>query len=140
MKYLLDADASIDHLTQYLDLSDRISDLRPRDLSLSAVTLIELYTGVDGSPNPRRAEHDFQRFLRYVTVILLNQRSIRAAGRLRYQLLQQKLPIKSRAYDIIVAAVALEYGLIVVSSNTRDYRDIAGLRQFDPRTQQLSSY
>ncbi len=139
MKYLLDADSAIDHLTQHSDLSDRIPDLRPQDLALSAVTLIELYTGVDGSPDPRRAEQDLRRFLRFVTVIPLNQRSIRAAGHLRHALRRQNLPIKHRAFDIIVAAVALEYGLIVVSSNSRDYRDIPGLRQFNPRTGQLTT-
>lgn len=140
MKYLLDADATIDHLTQHLNLLTSIPDLRPRDLALSAVTLIELYTGIDGSLTPREAERDLKRFLRYVTVIPLNQRVIRATSRLRVRLLNQKADIKRRAYDLIVAATALDYDLTVVSSNARDYQDIPGLRHFNPRTGLLATY
>ena len=59
------------------------------------------------------------------------------AGKELRERVDRKLPIKQRAYDLIVAATALEYDLIVVSSNTKDYQDIAGLRQFEPRTGQL---
>lgn len=138
MKYLLDADSTIDHETQQYDLFDRIPDLRPRDLALAAPTLIELYTGIEGSFDPRQAERTFRHFLRWVTVIPLNQRVIRATARLRASLLERNLPIKQRAYDLIVAATSREYGLIVVSSNTRDYQDIPGLRQFDPRSGNLT--
>jgi tRNA(fMet)-specific endonuclease VapC len=140
MKYIVDADATIDHLTQSLNLLASLPDLRPRDLTLSAATLIELYTGVDGSANPRQAERELKHFLRYVTVIPLNQRVIRATSRLRVRLLDQKADIKRRAYDLIVAATALDYDLILASSNTRDYQDILGLRHFNPRTGQLATY
>jgi tRNA(fMet)-specific endonuclease VapC len=140
VRYLLDADSAIDHLTQHGDLSDRIPNLRPHDLALSAVTLIELYTGVESSSSARNAERDLRHLLRTITVIPLNQRVIRATAHLRANLLDRQLPIKQRAYDLIVAATALEYSLIVVSSNTRDYQDIAGLQQFDPRTGQLTTH
>ncbi|MHB8573940.1 MAG: type II toxin-antitoxin system VapC family toxin [Dehalococcoidia bacterium] len=140
MKYLLDADSTIDHLSHHTNLLTRIPDLRPRDLALAAVTLIELYTGVEGSRQPALAGRDLRHFLRYVRVIPLNQRVIRAAARLRAQLRSQNRPIKHRAYDIIVAATAREYGLIVVTSNTRDYQDISGLSTFDPRSGRLTTH
>src|SRR5438552_2720403 len=101
MKYLLDADTTIDHETQQYNLITRIPDLRPRDLALVATTLIELYTGFEGSADPRLAERNFRHFLRWVTVIPLNQRVIRASARLRADLLHRKLSIKQRAYDLI---------------------------------------
>lgn len=140
MRYLLDADTAIDHETQQYNLLERIPTLGARDLALVATTLIELYTGFERGPDPRRAELRFRRFLRWVTVIPLNQKVIRATAHLRVELLNRKLPIKQRAYDLIVAATALEYDLIVVSSNTREYRDIPGLHQFDPRTRQLLTH
>lgn len=71
--------------------------------------------------------------MRALTVIPLNRRVILRTARLRYDLRSRNLPIKTRAYDLIVAATALEYGLTVVSSNVRDYQDIPGLSLFNPR-------
>lgn len=134
MKYLLDSDSSIDHLYDVIDLFTAIPNLAPRDLALSAPSLIELYTGVYGSHNPRQAERDLKHFLRSVSIIPLNQRVIHATARLRAELAARRLPIRHRAYDLIVAATALDYGLTVVTSNTRDYQDIPGLQLFNPRS------
>ena len=140
MRYILDADSVIDHLSTAYNLLARIPDLRPHDLALVATTLIELDTGIEGSRAPRRAERDLRNFLRFVTDIPLIRRVIRATARLRHDLVNRRLPIKHRAYDLITAAAALEYGLTIVSSNTSDYQDIAGLQQFDPRTQKVLSH
>jgi len=140
MKYLVDADSANDHLTQHINLVGSIPDLRPRDLALAAITLIELYTGVEGSHQPRQAERDLRRLLRYMNVVPLNQRVIRTTARLRAGLRSRNLAIKHRAYDLIVAATALEYSLTVVTSNTRDYQDIAGLSTLNPRTGQAITH
>lgn len=134
MKYLLDADAVIDHLTEHVNLTSQLPELDTTDLALSAVTLIELYTGVYGSRAPLQAERDLRTFLQSVAVLPLNQRVIIAAARLRSDLLSRRLPIKHRAYDLIAAATALAYDLTLVTSNTRDYLDIPGLSLFNPRS------
>lgn len=58
-------------------------------------------------------------------------------ARLRRELLDRKLPIQHRAYDLITAATALAYALMLVTSNTRDFADIPELTLLDPRTGQL---
>ena len=55
--------------------------------------------------------------------------------RLRHELLSRNLPIKHRAYELIVAATAQAHDLTVVTSNTRDYQDIPGLKRPNPRQQ-----
>lgn len=140
MKYLLDADSTIDHLSGVIDLFTDIPNLAPRDLALAAPSLIELYTGVYGSRNPRQADRDLKRFLKAVTIIPLNQRTIHATARLRNDLVSRKQPIRHRAYDLIAAATALEYSLTVVTSNTRDYQDIPKLTTLDPRTGQVATF
>ena len=134
MRYLLDADSVIDHLYDVIDLFADLPNVAPRDLALGAPTLIELYTGIYGSRNPRQAERDLKRFLRTVTVIPLNQRVIHATARLRADLVSRKQPIRHRAYDLIAAATARSYDLILVTSNVRDYQDIADLNILDPRS------
>jgi len=127
MKYLLDADAVIDHLSQRIDLPVALP-------GLAATTLIEIYTGVYGSRNPRLAEGQLKRFLRTVTLIPLNQRVIHAAARLRAELRGKNLPITHRAFDLVAAATAREYQLTLVTSNIKHFTDIPGLRTLDPRS------
>ncbi len=133
MKYLLDADSSIDHLSQRIDLPLDIPDLAPRDLALLATTLIELYTGVYGSPNPGLAERQLKHFLRNVTQIPVNQRVIHATAALRAELRGRNLAIAHRAFDLVAAATARAYKLTLITSNTRHFRDIPGLTTLDPR-------
>jgi len=134
VRYLIDADSAIDHLTRHASLFLRIPDLAPHDLALSAITLIELQTGVVGSATPREAERELRRFLKLVTLVPTNRRVIDATARLRADLLGRRRPIAHRAYDLIVAATAIEYRLTVVSSNERDYLDIVGLQLLNPRS------
>ena len=134
MKYLLDADASIDHLSQRIDLPVVIPDLAPRDLGLVATTLIELYTGVYGSRNPALAERELKHFLRNLTLIPLNQRVIHSTAALRAELRGRNLPITHRAFDLVAAATARSYNLILVTSNTKHFEDIPGLTLLNPRS------
>ena len=133
MKYLLDADWSIDYLSGVRAARALFPTLAADGAALSRITLIELYTGIHGSPDPRRAERELRTFLRALTIIPLNHRVVLRTARLRYDLRSQNRPIKTRAYDLIVAATALEYGLTLVSSNVRDYQDIPDLMLYNPR-------
>src|SRR5579883_261043 len=109
-------------------------------LALTSLCLIELYDGVLGNSDPVQARRELRQFLRGVTVLPVNQRVILRTATLRRALRQSKAPIQHRAYDLIGAATALAYGLILVSSNTRDYQDIPGLQHLNPRTGQLVTY
>lgn len=134
MRYLLDADAVIDHLSRRIDLPDAIPDLVPRDLGLAATTLIELYTGVYGSANRTLAERQLRHFLRNVTRIPINQRVIHAAAWMRAELRGRNLAITHRAFDLVAAATAREYKLTLITSNIRHVQDIPGLTTLDPRS------
>lgn len=134
MRYLLDADSAIDHLSQHIDLPRAIPSLLPRDFGLVATTLIELYTGVYGSFNPAQAERQLKHFLRNLTIIPMNQRVIEATASLRAELRARNLPISHRAFDLIAAATARAYNLTLITSNTLHFEDIPGLRLLNPRS------
>lgn len=133
MKYLLDADWSIDYLSGIRAARALFPILLKDGVAVSVVTQIELYTGAYGAPDPDRALRELRTFLRVTTTLPLNRRVVQRTARLRALLRSQNLPIKHRAYDLIVAATALEYGLVLVTSNIRDYQDISGLSVFNPR-------
>jgi predicted nucleic acid-binding protein len=136
MNYLLDADAAIDHLSGEPRAAALISTLAKTDLAIAATTLVELYTGVFCSSDPVTAERALRAFLKTITILSLTRRVIQRAARLRAELLNRNHSIRTRAYDILAAAFALEHGLTLVTSNTRDYRGIAGLMQLNARAGQ----
>jgi tRNA(fMet)-specific endonuclease VapC len=136
MRYLLDADWCIDYLAN-IRAARRLYPTLIRDgVVVSVVTEIELLTVAYGGPDPATAIRQLRGFLRAVTRLLLNQRVVQRTARLRARLRSRNAPIKHRAYDLIVAATALEYDLTLVSSNVRDYQDIPGLTLLNPRTGQ----
>ncbi len=140
MSYLLDADATIDHFSGEPGVQALISTLAKTDLGLAATTLVELYTGVFRSADPIAAERELRTFLKTVTILPLTRRVIERTARLRVDLLNRNLSVRTRAFDILAAAFALEHGLTIVTSNTRDYRGITGLTQLNARTGQLTPH
>lgn len=114
MTSLLDADAATDHLSGEPGVAALISTLAKAELGLAAPTLVELYTGVYRSADPSTAERALRTFLQTVTVLPLTRRVIQRAARLRADLLSRNLSIRTRAYDILAAAFALEHGLTIL--------------------------
>ena len=134
MRYLLDADSIIDYLANQPGALAHFPHYLRDGAAVSSTTAIELFTGVYGARDPKTAERQLRVFLRSVTVLPVNRRVMLQTAQLRRDLLDRKRPIKDRAYDVITAATALAYDLTLVTSNTRDFADIPGLRLVDPRT------
>ncbi len=138
MRCLYDTDSVIDYLEDFTGARSTFQTFLPDGIAITGVTLIELYTGVYASPDPRLAEYHLRAMLAVMTTLRLNQRVIHRTAKLRHDLLNRKRSIRRRPYDLITAATALAFHLTVVTSNTKDFQDISGLRQFDPRTQRLT--
>lgn len=135
MTYLLDADWIIDYLSGQQRAHALFPSLLAGGIAISVMTRIELWTGVPGSADPVKAARELRRFLRAVSVIPLNRTVEQQVVQLRSHLRAHNLPIKHRAYDLIVAATALAYDLTLVTSNTRDYQDVPNLKRLNPRGQ-----
>lgn len=133
MKYLLDADWIIDHLSGRQSARAAFPNLTRAEFAVCGITLIELYTGVFGSRNPQQSEQELNTLLRSLTTLPLNQRLVLQAARVRNDLLAGRLPIKHRAFDLVVAATALAYNLTVVTNNTKDYVDIPDIQLLNAR-------
>ncbi len=140
MKYLYDADATIDYFQNFPNARSTFQSLLPDGIAISGITLIELYTGILDDPSPKQAEQELKTLLAVMTTVRLNQRVIHETARLRHDLLTRGLSIRRRAYDLINAATALAHDLTLVTSNTDDFKAIIGLRQLDPRTGQLVTH
>jgi predicted nucleic acid-binding protein len=68
--------------------------------------------------------------LRGVDVVGISRPVARRAALIRLDLRQRRRAITHRAMDLLIAATALERGLILVTRNTTDYADIPGLQTY----------
>lgn len=89
----------------------------------------------DASLNPTtdldEVQAQFQEFLRGIRIIPLTTPIAERCAALRQQLKEQGHRVNSRALDLVNAATAMRYQLILVTHNTADYADIAGLERYD---------
>jgi tRNA(fMet)-specific endonuclease VapC len=140
MTYLFEEDATIDHFQGERGLQTLFPALARAGISLAETTLVELYTGMYLSDDPTARGAQLNAFLRGATILPLTRAVTLRAARIRADLVRQKLSIRTRAYDILAAAFALEHGLIIVTSNSSDYRNIVGLTQLDCRTGAITAH
>ena len=132
--YLFDADALIDYFTDWPDARTRFRAMLSDGVAISMVTLIEVVTGIYRSADEAHAQREFDEVREVISVLPLDEPTALRTARLREDLLSRGRPIRTRAYDLIVAATALEHDLVLVTANTRDYADIPGLTLLNPRT------
>lgn len=132
MRYLTDSTFVIDCLTRQPHARQHLPTLLREGLAVSIISHMELWEGVYGSRDPKRAGRELRQFLRRVRIFpFSHQLSLRAAA-LRREMRGLGLPVQHRTLDIRIASIALHHRLTVVTSDA-DFADIPGLTLFNPR-------
>jgi tRNA(fMet)-specific endonuclease VapC len=127
MNYLIDTDWVIDHLNRVESVTGRLDELAPEGLALSVVSLGELYEGVYYSRDPDRSGESLQRFLnRELTLLGIDEETCKIFGQQRGRLRVSGQRIGDM--DLMIAATALQYDLILLSNNRRHFDRIDGLQ------------
>ncbi|MGH2354227.1 MAG: type II toxin-antitoxin system VapC family toxin [Chloroflexota bacterium] len=127
MPYLIDTDWLIDYLAGEADAQVLIDPLVPAGIAISIIFYMEAYQGVLRSPDPRQAEARLNAFLQTVPVLPFSVQVAQRCATLREDLRKQGKRVRSRALDLLTAAIALEYDLTLVTRNKDDFKDIPGL-------------
>ena len=127
MKYLLDTDICIEYLRgSNTSIRDRLLALSPSDVSLCSVVQAELLFGAHNSQkvtaNLRRLREFFQPF----PSIPFDDRAADRYGSVRAHLRREGKEIGSN--DLMIAAIAVEYDITLVSHNQREFHRVPGLR------------
>jgi tRNA(fMet)-specific endonuclease VapC len=130
--YLIDSDVLIAHREGQPGARAALERLAPEGLAISMATYMEVYQGMLRSPDPERARASFAIFLAGVPVLPFTLVTARRCAELRENLARDGKRVRSRALDLITAAIALDYGYTLVTHNRRDYEDITGLTLYDP--------
>lgn len=131
MRYLLDTNAVIALLTgRQPQLLAMVRKYRTEDFGLSAIVLHELSYGAYKST---RQEENLELLDRLQFEVLnFDKRDAKQAGEIRASLAKKGTPIGP--YDALIAGQAKARNLILITSNTREFARVPGLRVQDWQT------
>ncbi|MCC6945510.1 MAG: type II toxin-antitoxin system VapC family toxin [Thermomicrobiales bacterium] len=127
MSYLIDSDIVSSYLGSESDVLSLVNGLVPAGISISTVTYMETMHGVLKKPDPIEGLLVFERGIEAFRVIPFDVVIAARCAQLRHELAQRGRKVRSRALDLMIAATAIEYQLVLVTRNRSDYADIPGL-------------
>ena len=126
IKYMLDTDTVIYVIKRrpvhVLDVFNR----RAAQLSISTITLAELYHGVEKSTSPDKNMAAIDDFTSRVAIFDYGQDSAGHYGNIRADLERKGMIIGNN--DLHIAAHARSHGLTLVTNNIREFGRVEGLR------------
>ena len=124
--YLIDTDWVVHHLNGHVAIMQRLQALQPEGLGLSVAALAELYEGVYYSRDPVESEQKLNDFLESVYIVGIDEKTAKIFGRERGRLRADGMLIGDM--DLLIAAVALQYNVTLLTNNRRHFDRIEGLR------------
>lgn len=132
MKYLLDTDTCIFAIKQNASVLERLLSKRRSDVALSVVTEAELRTGAATSTAPKKTLARLESFLAPLQILELSSEDAIAYARIRARLEGEGRPIGP--LDTLIAGHAVSRGLVLVTSNEREFRRVPKLKVENWRT------
>jgi tRNA(fMet)-specific endonuclease VapC len=126
LRYMLDTSICIHVIRTYPpELRERFNRLAEQ-LCISSITLGELHYGAEKSA--RRADNleAIEQFTARLEVLPFAEKSAAHYGQIRVQLERKGRP--AGAYDMMIGGHARSEGLILVTSNLREFEPMQGLR------------
>lgn len=126
MIYLLDTNAWIEVLNNPQGhLASKLAAHAPRDIALCSVVLAELVVGAYKSSQPAANLLMIQQLTQQFACLAFDEASADPYAQARCHLEKIGLPIGP--YDLQIAAIALQFGLIVVTHNVAEFSRVPGL-------------
>lgn len=133
MVILLDADVIIRGERGTFDLGGWVASLPSDSFEIAAITIAELWHGVERAAEPQKSKR--RKYLETVVdalpVVAYTEQTAYAHARIWAEL--QSAGKMIGAYDLIVAATALERGSRVATFNKRHFAMVKGLHVIEPR-------
>ncbi len=128
--YLLDTNIISYWMRGEPELLERIKQHSPAELSLSTITLAEIYYGIEKS---QRKLKERRRKIEQICFLLevhhFDESAAAHYGIIRAQLEKKGVIISER--DLQIASIALAKGLCVVTHNTKEFNRVEKLRVED---------
>lgn len=123
--YLLDTNICISIIREKpASVLTHFRKIRPGDVGISVITLCELEYGVENSSNVARNREALDLFVLPLAVFSLTPPVAEEYGRIRHATRKKQVS----AYDLLIAAHAIQLGLTLVTNNIREFNRVPGLR------------
>lgn len=127
MKYLLDTNICIYIIKKKPEKVLKIfSKLKPGDISVSSITIAELYYGVVKSSRPNENTIALQEFLQPLIILDFTSDDTIVYGRIRSELEEEGKVIG--AMDLLIASIAVSRNLILVTNNEKEFSRVKELK------------
>ncbi|AUX27532.1 twitching motility protein PilT [Sorangium cellulosum] len=127
MKFLLDTNACIGHLTgRSPRITARLRTLSVSDVVLCSVVRAELCYGAHKSVRTEQNLEKLKAFFAPLLCLSFDDVAAEIYGRVRAELETRGTPIGPN--DLLIAATALAHGLTLVTGNEREFGRVPGLR------------
>ncbi len=125
MKYLLDTNTCIYALKLRPATVERLRQHSPEDLSVSIISVAELWFGARKSVRPLPTRREVDAFLKPFEVLPFDHAAAEAYAGLRLELERTGRPVGER--DLLIASIGLARGLTVVTHNVSEFKRISRL-------------
>lgn len=127
MGYLLDTCVLSDFVKGEPGTQSRLRSTLPSEIYVSAVTVMEVRYGLKINPQQAvRIGTVMNDLLNAATIVPFDSLVANCAADIRGQLKIAGTPIG--AYDVLIAATALQRSLVMVTANVREFERVAGLQ------------
>lgn len=129
MNYLLDTNVCVALLRGNRNVQARLKESTPDDCGVSAVTVFELYAGVNRCRQPAEEAFKLGKFLSPLHLLSFDMDAARRTADIRWEL--EKLGTIIGPYDLQIAGQALTLDVTLVTHNVREFQRVPGLRLVD---------
>ena len=127
MRYLLDTCVLSDFARGDANTLERVKVAPPEHIAVSSITAMEVEFGLAlDAARARRLAPVMHALLGAMAVLPYDAEDARATATLRAALQKKGRPIG--AYDALIAGCALARGLVLVTSNEREFGRVGGLK------------
>jgi tRNA(fMet)-specific endonuclease VapC len=127
MRYLLDTDTCIYIMNEQPEkVFRKAATLVSGDVGISSITFYELAFGIANSQKAAANRMRLEAFVSRIPVQPFEQVAADVAAEIRLELKRKGTSIGP--YDLLIAAHALQLGLILVTNNVREFRRIPKLK------------
>lgn len=126
--YCLDTDIVIEFFRENKRINEKIRDSLSKgiELSITCITLCELYRGTYLSNNPEKQLKNISKLLDNIKVLNFSKESGRLFGLIGAELTKKGESIDDA--DLMVASIVLDNNNILVTNNTKHFDRIKGLK------------
>ena len=127
MRYLLDTCVISDFIKAEAGTQARLKETSPVDVAVSVITVMELRYGlVLNAQRAQKIEPAISNFLSSVSILPFGDLEAEQAAQIRADLKSRGQLIG--AYDVLIAATALQHSLLMVTANQREFERVCGLQ------------